>query len=103
MRARIEPHPKSVLEDAGRVVAETRRFLQEIEKSHGLTREHCRKARRRLAARRAVGSGARGAATGGGGLFGEHIAERLNLSVKTVESHRLHLREKLGLAKSAEL
>jgi DNA-binding NarL/FixJ family response regulator len=31
------------------------------------------------------------------------IADRLNLSVKTVESHRLHLKDKLGLATSALL
>lgn len=31
------------------------------------------------------------------------IAETLNLSVKTVESHRLHIKEKLGLKNSAEV
>jgi DNA-binding NarL/FixJ family response regulator len=33
----------------------------------------------------------------GQGLTGAEIGERLRLSTKTVETHRLHLREKLGL------
>jgi DNA-binding NarL/FixJ family response regulator len=39
----------------------------------------------------------------GEGLSSQQIAERLELSVKTVESHRLHLKEKLGLGDAAEL
>ena len=39
----------------------------------------------------------------GNGLQPRGIAEALNLSVKTVETHRLNIRRKLGLAKAAEL
>jgi DNA-binding NarL/FixJ family response regulator len=39
----------------------------------------------------------------GEGYGTKKIAERLNLRIKTVESHRLHLREKLHLQNSAEL
>jgi DNA-binding NarL/FixJ family response regulator len=39
----------------------------------------------------------------GEGHTSNDIADRLNLSVKTVESHRLHLKDKLGLATSALL
>jgi len=37
------------------------------------------------------------------GFAPRHIAERLHVSVKTVESHRRNLRRKLGLENSAEL
>lgn len=37
------------------------------------------------------------------GFAPRHIAERLHVSVKTVESHRRNLRKKLGLENSAEL
>jgi len=39
----------------------------------------------------------------GQGLAPRHIAERLHLSVKTVETHRRHLKQKLGLESSGEL
>ena len=39
----------------------------------------------------------------GRGLAPRHIAERLNVSVKTVESHRRNLRQKLKLESSSEL
>ncbi len=39
----------------------------------------------------------------GRGLPTRAIAERLNVGVKTVETHRLHLKEKLHLASSSEL
>ena len=39
----------------------------------------------------------------GGGCSTLQIAEHLNLSVKTIETHRAHLKEKLNLASSAEL
>jgi DNA-binding CsgD family transcriptional regulator len=42
------------------------------------------------------------------GLIGQgrgtrQIAEQLHLSVKTIESHRAHIKEKLGLKSSTEL
>lgn len=39
----------------------------------------------------------------GQGLGTQRIAERLNLSVKTVEAHRMHIREKLKLKDATEL
>lgn len=39
----------------------------------------------------------------GHGLSSRQIAERLHLSVKTIESHRLHLKEKLRLENASEL
>jgi len=39
----------------------------------------------------------------GQGLSSRQIAERLHLSVKTIESHRLHLKEKLRLENAREL
>lgn len=39
----------------------------------------------------------------GEGRSSRDIAETLHLSVKTVESHRLHIKEKLGLRTSSEL
>ncbi|PSQ99648.1 MAG: DNA-binding response regulator [Bacteroidetes bacterium QS_9_68_14] len=39
----------------------------------------------------------------GRGLAPRHIAERLHLSVKTVESHRRNVRQKLGLESAAEV
>jgi len=39
----------------------------------------------------------------GDGKSSHDIAEALHLSIKTVESHRLHVKEKLGLRSSAEL
>jgi len=39
----------------------------------------------------------------GQGLPSRDIGEKLHISVKTVESHRLHIREKLGLAHASEL
>jgi DNA-binding NarL/FixJ family response regulator len=39
----------------------------------------------------------------GQGLGTQKIAERLNLSVKTVEAHRMHIREKLKLKDATEL
>jgi DNA-binding NarL/FixJ family response regulator len=39
----------------------------------------------------------------GQGFAPRHVAERLHLSVKTVETHRRHLKQKLGLESSAEL
>ena len=39
----------------------------------------------------------------GGGLTTRNIAERLHLSVKTIESHKAHLKEKLGLQTANEL
>lgn len=39
----------------------------------------------------------------GAGHSTVEIAERLNLSVKTIETHRAHIKEKLNLANSAEL
>ena len=39
----------------------------------------------------------------GQGLRTREIADRLNLSVKTVETHRAHVKEKLGLKHGAEL
>ena len=39
----------------------------------------------------------------GHGRSTQEIAGALNLSVKTVESHRLHIKEKLGLKSSAEM
>jgi len=39
----------------------------------------------------------------GSGLTTREIASRVNLSVKTVESHRLHIKKKLGLASANEL
>ena len=39
----------------------------------------------------------------GNGLGSREIAERLHLSIKTIESHREHMKAKLGLARAAEL
>ena len=39
----------------------------------------------------------------GQGRGSRDIAEQLHLSVKTVESHRLHIKEKLGLGSAPEL
>ena len=39
----------------------------------------------------------------GNGSSSRQIAERLHLSIKTVESHREHLKTKLGLTRSSEL
>ncbi len=39
----------------------------------------------------------------GGGFSTMKIAEHLNLSVKTIETHRAHIKEKLNLASSSEL
>lgn len=39
----------------------------------------------------------------GGGTGTRQIAEQLQLSVKTVEAHRAHIKEKLGLKNSTEL
>lgn len=39
----------------------------------------------------------------GQGFAPRHIAEKLHLSVKTVETHRRHLKQKLGVEGSAEL
>ena len=39
----------------------------------------------------------------GRGLSTREIAESLNLSVKTIESHRAHVKEKLGLRNATEL
>ncbi|MFN3397693.1 MAG: response regulator [Sulfurimicrobium sp.] len=39
----------------------------------------------------------------GRGLATRHIARELNRSVKTVETHRAHLKDKLGLKNAAEL
>jgi DNA-binding NarL/FixJ family response regulator len=37
------------------------------------------------------------------GLGSREIAERLNLSIKTIESHREHMKTKLGLSRATEL
>jgi DNA-binding CsgD family transcriptional regulator len=39
----------------------------------------------------------------GRGLSSRQIAERLHLSIKTVESHREHIKSKLNLGSAAEL
>ena len=39
----------------------------------------------------------------GNGLGSREIAEKLHLSIKTVESHREHIKTKLGLARAPEL
>jgi len=39
----------------------------------------------------------------GGGLGSREIAHKLNLSMKTVESHREHIKSKLGLSRATEL
>ena len=39
----------------------------------------------------------------GRGLSSREIAESLNLSVKTIESHRAHVKEKLSLRNATEL
>ncbi len=39
----------------------------------------------------------------GGGMTTRQIAERLHLSVKTIESHKAHVKEKLGLNTANEL
>jgi DNA-binding NarL/FixJ family response regulator len=39
----------------------------------------------------------------GGGLGSREIAEKLHLSIKTVESHREHLKSKLGLKRATKL
>ncbi len=39
----------------------------------------------------------------GGGLGSAEIAQRLKLSVKTIESHREHIKAKLGLQRATEL
>ena len=41
--------------------------------------------------------------TGGQGRGSRDIADQLHLSVKTIEGHRLHMKEKLGLASASEL
>ena len=39
----------------------------------------------------------------GDGLGSREIAEKLHLSVKTIESHREHMKAKLGLSRATEL
>jgi DNA-binding NarL/FixJ family response regulator len=39
----------------------------------------------------------------GNGLGSREVAERLHLSIKTIESHREHIKSKLGLARANEL
>ena len=39
----------------------------------------------------------------GRGLGSRQIAERLHLSIKTIESHREHIKSKLNLASATEL
>jgi len=39
----------------------------------------------------------------GAGLGSREIADKLNLSIKTIESHREHLKEKLGISSAPEL
>jgi DNA-binding NarL/FixJ family response regulator len=39
----------------------------------------------------------------GNGLGSREISEKLHLSIKTIESHREHMKAKLGLARAAEL
>jgi DNA-binding NarL/FixJ family response regulator len=39
----------------------------------------------------------------GGGFGSRQIAERLHLSIKTVESHREHIKSKLALGSATEL
>jgi DNA-binding NarL/FixJ family response regulator len=39
----------------------------------------------------------------GQGMGTRPIAEKLHLSVKTIESHRAHIKEKLGLQNATEL
>ena len=39
----------------------------------------------------------------GGGLTTRSIADQLHLSVKTIESHKAHIKEKLGLESSSQL
>jgi DNA-binding NarL/FixJ family response regulator len=39
----------------------------------------------------------------GNGLGSREIAEKLHLSIKTIESHREHIKSKLGLTRAAEL
>jgi DNA-binding NarL/FixJ family response regulator len=39
----------------------------------------------------------------GNGLGSREVAEKLHLSVKTIESHREHIKTKLGLTRAAEL
>lgn len=39
----------------------------------------------------------------GGGVATKHIAERLSISARTVEAHRAHVKEKLGIADGAAL
>jgi len=39
----------------------------------------------------------------GSGLGSREIAQKLHLSIKTIESHREHIKAKLGLARAAEL
>jgi DNA-binding NarL/FixJ family response regulator len=39
----------------------------------------------------------------GNGLGSREIAEKLHLSIKTIESHREHIKTKLGLARASEL
>ena len=39
----------------------------------------------------------------GNGLGSRQIAEKLHLSIKTIESHREHIKTKLGLGRAAEL
>ena len=39
----------------------------------------------------------------GNGLGSREIAEKLHLSIKTIESHREHMKTKLGLTRATEL
>jgi DNA-binding CsgD family transcriptional regulator len=39
----------------------------------------------------------------GSGLGSREIADRLGLSIKTIESHREHIKGKLGLTRAAQL
>ena len=39
----------------------------------------------------------------GDGLGSREIAEKLHLSIKTIESHREHMKTKLGLGRASQL